>query len=547
MLPAAEPARGDPSRAAQLLAGLDPAQVAAVTTPSTLVAVIAGAGSGKTRVLTTRIAHRIAIGTADARHTLALTFTREAAGELRRRLRRSGVRDHVEAGTFHAVALALLRQRWADLDQRPPTVVGDRERLLGRGRRRRAARRRSPRRPTGPRPGASRADGYVAAARAAGRRGADAARPHRRGARPPTRRSSAGAASSTSTTCWRSRRASWPPTRRGPTPCASASATCSSTRPRTSTRCSTGCSSSSSAGATTSTSSATRRRRSTGSTARIRACCATSPRGCPGVEVIHLPTNHRCTPQIVAAGAARAAGRRAGQRRRVGRAATARPCASWPPTTRTTRRRSSPRSVALARPGRRARRGGRRAGPHERPAGAAGDRRSPPPACRSCGASWRRDRRSAAVVRAVTALPSASRLRGWAHDVLEDDRGRRRPIPSRAPSGRSPRPCSSSCASSRSATARRCGRGSRRRTRSPSRRRRRRRGPHVPRRQGTGVARPSSSPASRPGWCRTARRRPPRPAPRRPACCTSPSRGPPTASCSRGRRGGAATAASPAR
>ena len=39
---------------------LDPAQVAAVTTPSTLVAVIAGAGSGKTRVLTSRITHRIA-------------------------------------------------------------------------------------------------------------------------------------------------------------------------------------------------------------------------------------------------------------------------------------------------------------------------------------------------------------------------------------------------------------------------------------------------------------------------------------------------------
>ena len=130
MLPVAEPAPGDPSRAAQLLAGLDPAQVTAVTTPSTVVAVIAGAGSGKTRVLTTRIAHRIAIDTATARHTLALTFTREAAGELRRRLRRSGVRDHVEAGTFHAVALDLLRQRWADLDRRPPTVVGDRERLL---------------------------------------------------------------------------------------------------------------------------------------------------------------------------------------------------------------------------------------------------------------------------------------------------------------------------------------------------------------------------------------------------------------------------------
>jgi DNA helicase II / ATP-dependent DNA helicase PcrA len=112
------------------LADLDPDQAAAVSTPSTLVAVIAGAGSGKTRVLTRRIAYRAATGTADAGHTLALTFTREAAGELRRRLRRGGLRERIEAGTFHAVALGLLRQRWIELDQRPPTVVGDRERLL---------------------------------------------------------------------------------------------------------------------------------------------------------------------------------------------------------------------------------------------------------------------------------------------------------------------------------------------------------------------------------------------------------------------------------
>ena len=112
------------------LADLDPDQAAAVSTPSTLVAVIAGAGSGKTRVLTRRIAYRVAAGTADARHTLALTFTREAAGELRRRLRHAGLRERIEAGTFHAVALGLLRQRWLELDQRPPTVVGDRDRLL---------------------------------------------------------------------------------------------------------------------------------------------------------------------------------------------------------------------------------------------------------------------------------------------------------------------------------------------------------------------------------------------------------------------------------
>ena len=104
---------------------------AAVTTESRLVAVIAGAGSGKTRVLTRRIAHRIATDSADPRHTLALTFTREAAGEMRKRLLRLGIRDHVEAGTFHSVMLAVLKQRWTDTERRPLTVVNDRRRLIG--------------------------------------------------------------------------------------------------------------------------------------------------------------------------------------------------------------------------------------------------------------------------------------------------------------------------------------------------------------------------------------------------------------------------------
>ena len=125
-----------------LLADLDERQRAAVVTPSTLVAVIAAAGSGKTRVLTRRIAYRIADGTADARHTLALTFTREAAGELRRRLRRLGLRDPVEAGTFHSVALGVLsaavgRHRPPSADDRRPARAAHRRagRAVGRGRR----------------------------------------------------------------------------------------------------------------------------------------------------------------------------------------------------------------------------------------------------------------------------------------------------------------------------------------------------------------------------------------------------------------------------
>src|SRR5438445_9936717 len=97
-----------------LLEGLDPGQRQAVTTDAAPLCILAGAGSGKTRVLTRRIAWRAATGSADPRHVLALTFTRKAAGELRARLGALGVRDGVAAGTFHALAYAQLRQRWAE-------------------------------------------------------------------------------------------------------------------------------------------------------------------------------------------------------------------------------------------------------------------------------------------------------------------------------------------------------------------------------------------------------------------------------------------------
>lgn len=114
----------------RLLADLDADQRRAVTAEARLVAVIAGAGSGKTRVLTRRVAWRIATGSADAAHHLVLTFTREAAGELRRRLPALGLSARVTAGTFHSIAHGLLRQRWADLEIRAPQLVPERERLL---------------------------------------------------------------------------------------------------------------------------------------------------------------------------------------------------------------------------------------------------------------------------------------------------------------------------------------------------------------------------------------------------------------------------------
>ncbi len=115
----------------RLLNDLNDAQRAAVTTGASPLCILAGAGSGKTRVLTRRIAYRVGTGSADAPHVLALTFTRKAAGEMRARLGKLGVRDGIVAGTFHSAAYAQLRQRWADRGERPPALLDRKGRLLG--------------------------------------------------------------------------------------------------------------------------------------------------------------------------------------------------------------------------------------------------------------------------------------------------------------------------------------------------------------------------------------------------------------------------------
>jgi DNA helicase-2/ATP-dependent DNA helicase PcrA len=107
--------------AASLLLALDSEQRAAVTAPADSVIVLAGAGSGKTTVLTRRIAYRIEDASADAEHTLAITFTREAAAQLRMRSPRG-----IQTGTFHAIAFALLRQRLTDLNRTVPTILTNR-------------------------------------------------------------------------------------------------------------------------------------------------------------------------------------------------------------------------------------------------------------------------------------------------------------------------------------------------------------------------------------------------------------------------------------
>lgn len=113
-----------------LLRGLDTTQRDAVTSRTAPLAILAGAGSGKTRVLTRRIAWQAREELVDPRHVLALTFTRKAAGELRARLGRLGVEQAVTAGTFHAVALAQLRRRAADEQRTMPALLERKVRLL---------------------------------------------------------------------------------------------------------------------------------------------------------------------------------------------------------------------------------------------------------------------------------------------------------------------------------------------------------------------------------------------------------------------------------
>ena len=95
----------------QILTELDAEQLAVVTAIRGPVCVIAGAGTGKTRVITNRIAHAINSGVTDPTKVLALTFTARAAGEMRARLRALGV-PNVSARTFHSAAIKQLLYFW---------------------------------------------------------------------------------------------------------------------------------------------------------------------------------------------------------------------------------------------------------------------------------------------------------------------------------------------------------------------------------------------------------------------------------------------------
>ncbi|WP_434810325.1 ATP-dependent helicase [Microbacterium sp. bgisy189] len=112
------------------LVGLDEAQREAASTLRGPVCVLAGAGTGKTRVITHRIAHGVDTGAYSPSRVMAVTFTSKAAGEMRGRLRALGV-EGVAARTFHAAALAQVNFFWPQLAaDTAPTIVDSKIRLL---------------------------------------------------------------------------------------------------------------------------------------------------------------------------------------------------------------------------------------------------------------------------------------------------------------------------------------------------------------------------------------------------------------------------------
>lgn len=94
-----------------ILSDLDPEQRAVAAQPRGAMCVLAGAGTGKTRAITHRIAYAVHAGVFAPTQVLAVTFTARAAGEMRTRLRQLGV-EGVQARTFHAAALRQLHYFW---------------------------------------------------------------------------------------------------------------------------------------------------------------------------------------------------------------------------------------------------------------------------------------------------------------------------------------------------------------------------------------------------------------------------------------------------
>src|SRR6476619_4765970 len=121
-------ARARASVGPKYLTGLNPEQRDAVETLDGPVLVLAGAGTGKTRVLTTRIAHILSLGRARPGEILAVTFTNKAAREMKERVA-AMVGQVVEGmpwlGTFHAIGVKILRRHAELVGLKPDFTILD--------------------------------------------------------------------------------------------------------------------------------------------------------------------------------------------------------------------------------------------------------------------------------------------------------------------------------------------------------------------------------------------------------------------------------------
>src|SRR5437660_3944262 len=123
-------ARARAAAGPQYLNGLNPEQREAVETLDGPVLVLAGAGTGKTRVLTTRVAHILATGRARPSEILAVTFTNKAAREMKARVG-AMVGQAVEGmpwlGTFHSIGAKILRRHAELIGLKPDFTILDTE------------------------------------------------------------------------------------------------------------------------------------------------------------------------------------------------------------------------------------------------------------------------------------------------------------------------------------------------------------------------------------------------------------------------------------
>ncbi|MBE8528336.1 UvrD-helicase domain-containing protein, partial [Amycolatopsis sp. H6(2020)] len=114
----------------RILEGLDPEQREVATSLTGPVCVLAGAGTGKTRAITHRIAYGIAAGVYVPQQVLALTFTARAANEMRARLHGLGAAG-VQTRTFHAAALRQLQYFWPQaVGGTPPQLLSGKAQYL---------------------------------------------------------------------------------------------------------------------------------------------------------------------------------------------------------------------------------------------------------------------------------------------------------------------------------------------------------------------------------------------------------------------------------